>query len=243
LERIPVKNIQIPRHRLYSRLNGLVLEGFNASIESNGQLEPIAVFRDSQGVFWLGDGYHRLKAIQAKSKKFPEETLQTVDAVVRKGSEEDAVVFSVRSNVHRGKLNPGNLAETLSYFYGKGWNITQLCKEFQLSKGYVDKLLQIVSGNPRILEQLKAGEITSNEAYRAARIGMTNFDRARKKCSFCDDPIRPDNLYWRPYHGECALKVDMLIKRDQMSKRPKVDSQSSADDKEHREKGGESQNG
>jgi hypothetical protein len=52
IEQIPVNDVKIPHHRLYSRLNGLVLEGFNSSIESDGQLEPIVVFRDQDEVLW-----------------------------------------------------------------------------------------------------------------------------------------------------------------------------------------------
>jgi ParB-like chromosome segregation protein Spo0J len=239
MEPINVKDIKIPHHRLYSRLNGLVLEGFSASMQQDGQLEPIIVFRDAEDTLWLGDGYHRLKELQNKAQKFPEETPQTILALVRGGSEEDAVIFSVRANVHRGKLNPGNLAETLNYFYRKGWNTMKLCREFHLSKGYVAKLLSIANSDPNILSKLTAGEITSNEAYRASKIGMDNFQQEQKTCAFCGDRIRPDNLYWKPYHGECALKVSLLIQRDQMNKRPAANSRSSADDKEKSQSGGE----
>jgi ParB-like chromosome segregation protein Spo0J len=247
LKPIPIKNIKIPHHRLYSRLNGLGYEGFQASMEADGQLEPIIVFQGADGVLWLGDGAHRLKEAQNKAEKFPQETPQTVEAIVKPGSEEDAVIFSVRANVHRGKLDPANLAKTLDYFYHKGWNIPMLCHEFHLSKGYVDKLLRIVDADPRILGQLERGEITSDEAYRAARVGMPNADKERRRCAYCDDYIRPDNLRWKPYHGECALKVSILIKRDQMSIKKKVssgnptDSESSADDKGNHLNGGDKQ--
>jgi hypothetical protein len=69
---------------------------FSEAMLRGDEFPPITVFEDAKGKYWLADGFHRYGArkIVAKSdRKF-----QGIRAEVRKGSRDDAMVFSAGAN-------------------------------------------------------------------------------------------------------------------------------------------------
>ncbi|MEM2104808.1 MAG: ParB/RepB/Spo0J family partition protein [Candidatus Bathyarchaeia archaeon] len=150
------KDVKIPEMRLHSRFEDSM--SFKESIEENGVIQPIYVFEDDDGNKWLADGQNRLET----AKELGENLIQ---AYVLHGSEKDAMLYSVKLNVLRGKVNLGELAEFLANVKASfGWTVEKIASELHLSKGYVSKLLSIAE-NPVVLEKLKNGLLSYKEAY------------------------------------------------------------------------------
>jgi ParB-like chromosome segregation protein Spo0J len=159
--------IRIPDVRLRSRFAPEEEEAFKASVKADGVLQPLQVVEDPKThIMWLVDGEHRLREVRARGDEF-------VQALVRPGTLEDAVVGSAKHNLHRGRVNPGDLAEYLKYIHEElGWPLSRIGEELQVSKGYASKLIR-VAGNPEVLLKLKRGEITVDEAYATVSGGGT----------------------------------------------------------------------
>jgi ParB-like chromosome segregation protein Spo0J len=79
----------------------LVAEYAQAMLEG-AVFPPIVVFEDADGGYHVGDGYHRIAAVHlaaASNNKFKAE----INAVVREGGENDAILFALEANRAHGK--------------------------------------------------------------------------------------------------------------------------------------------
>lgn len=65
------------------------------ALESGATLPPITVYRDDDGVHWLADGWHRLRAHQALNRV-------EITAEVRSGSRRDAILHAAGANAAHG---------------------------------------------------------------------------------------------------------------------------------------------
>lgn len=171
---LKVDDIKIPENRLHSRVSRFF--DFEGSIEAEGVLNPIFVFEDENGTYWLADGQNRVEAVKRKGGRI-------IPAYVSKGSKTDATLHSVKLNILRGKINAGELAELMAYVKSSfGWTVEKLASEFYLSKPHVSKLLRIAE-NRAVLEKLKNGLISVKEAYNEI-LGFTVKPISEKKPSF-----------------------------------------------------------
>ncbi|MEM2687899.1 MAG: hypothetical protein QW796_06085, partial [Thermoproteota archaeon] len=82
-------------------------------------------------------------------------------------------------NVLRGKVNVGELAELVSYLYKNGLKVEELATALHFSKGYISQLLTI-SENLQILENLKKGLVSKDEAYKMARVCLLSKQNEKK---------------------------------------------------------------
>lgn len=73
----------------------LVLD-YAASMERGDTFAPVVVFRDSKGVLWLADGFHRVAAREHG-------THLDVLADVRSGSRKDALLYAAGANAEHGR--------------------------------------------------------------------------------------------------------------------------------------------
>jgi ParB/RepB/Spo0J family partition protein len=165
VEYLPIEQIKIPELRLSSSFSDEELDEFHASIGLDGVKIPIRVIKDREGNVWLADGRHRLEA-------WKETGHGVIPSIPRDGTYEDAVLESGLLNLHRGKVNPADLA-----LYVKGlkeqfrYSLQKIADKLRLDKGYISKLLKIAD-NPEALEKLRNGLLSVNEAYKIA-IGCT----------------------------------------------------------------------
>jgi ParB/RepB/Spo0J family partition protein len=158
LTRLKIDAIKVPPLRLSSELTEEERESFEASIRRDGIVNPIQVIEDPQGNFWLADGGHRLEV----ARKLGQEV---VPVIVRPGTVEDAIVGSAIMNLKRGRVNPGLLAEFIRHLVDKlNWTLEKIAERFQLSKSYIS-MLHSIARDKSVLEDLKAGKLTVDEAY------------------------------------------------------------------------------
>jgi len=148
LKWLKIDDIKVPEGRLHSRFKNL--KDFEESIKIEGVIQPIHVFEDKDGVLWLAEGQNRLET----AKKYGKPIIQ---AYVLHGTKEDAVLYSAKLNILRGKVNVGELAEFVEHLY-KDLHLTQerIADELHKSKGYISQLLQLAEDKP-FLKRLKLG--------------------------------------------------------------------------------------
>jgi len=161
LKWLKIADIKIPDKRLHSHLE--VQREFEDSIKTEGVLNPIFVFEDEEGDYYLADGQNRLEIAKKQGEVL-------IPAYVLKGSEEDAALYSVKLNVLKGNVNAGELAEFLAYLKTSfKWNNRTIAQKVGLSESYVSQLLAI-SQDRELVEKLKKGLISKNEALKSLKV-------------------------------------------------------------------------
>ncbi|MEX2421587.1 MAG: ParB/RepB/Spo0J family partition protein [Actinomycetota bacterium] len=134
------------------------IEDLARSIQQQGLLQPITVYRKSDGRYALVAGQRRLLA-----HKFLGTT--TIDALVRdEMTEEDATAVSLIENVHRADMNPRDKARALKKLLDQLGNIQSVCRATGVGDGTVRRYLQLLDLAPELQEGLAAGEVKNTEA-------------------------------------------------------------------------------
>jgi ParB/RepB/Spo0J family partition protein len=163
LKWLKVDDIRIPEGRLRSYIEGH--EDFEESIKAEGVIQPIYVFEEEgqngKPIYWLADGGNRLEVAKRQDRPI-------IQAYVLHGSEDDALLYSAKLNVHRGKVNVGELAEFVKRLKDRGMKVEEIADSLRLSKGYVSELLAVAE-NGEILEKLKKGFFSLREAYKSLK--------------------------------------------------------------------------
>ena len=88
------------------------------------------------------------------------------------GSEKDAMLYSAKLNVLRGKVNVGELAKFIFNLSIDGMKVEEIANTLHFSKGYVSELLAVAQ-NREILEKLKKGFFSLREAYKSLKSSAT----------------------------------------------------------------------
>jgi len=185
LQWIKKDEIRIPEKRLRSRFSDSKAKLFSSSIEKHGVLQPIVVVEDDEGNKWLVDGQNRL---EEHSKRH-----SVVPAIIKRGTKVDAIIDSAKYNILRGKVNPGELSEFISYIHKNlGLSYEKISQELNLSKGYISKLVQIAE-NTELLEKVKNGELSLKEAYNRL-LGFTVKPISSEKAPFADNVQKKGSL-------------------------------------------------
>ena len=79
-----------------------------------------------------------------------------ISAYVVSGSMWNAIPFSAKLNVLRGKVNVRELAKFLLNLQKNGMKVEEIAESLRFSKGYVSKLLSITE-NKSVLENRRLG--------------------------------------------------------------------------------------
>jgi ParB/RepB/Spo0J family partition protein len=163
LKWLKVDDIRIPEGRLRSYIEGR--EDFEESVKAEGVIQPIYVFEEEgqngKPIYWLADGGNRLEAAKKQDRPI-------IQAYVLHGSEEDALLYSAKLNVHRGHYNIGELCEFVKRLKDRGMKGEEIAENLKLSKSYISQLLTIAE-NSEIVEKLKKGLISKEEAYKSSK--------------------------------------------------------------------------
>lgn len=134
------------------------IEDLARSIERQGLLSPITVFRKPSGRYALIAGQRRL--IACKRLGWPK-----IPAIVRDTmSDADATAVSLVENVHRADMNPRDKAVAFNALLGKFGDLPTVGRETGVGIPTIRKYLQLLKLAPDLQENLAAGEARNTDA-------------------------------------------------------------------------------
>lgn len=138
------------------------------SIEKQGLLSPITVYRRSDGRYALIAGQRRFLACRKLGRA-------TISAVVRDTMDAaDATAISLVENVHRADMNPRDKAVAFKALFNKFGDLASVSRETGVGISTVKKYIQLLDLAPEIQQKLAAGEAKNTEAL--ARLAQTIVD-------------------------------------------------------------------
>jgi ParB family transcriptional regulator, chromosome partitioning protein len=156
---IPLAKISASPHQPRQTFSEEALQELASSIRSQGVLQPILVRRGAdKGDFELIAGERRMRACALAG-------LETVPALVREISDEDAMAIALIENLQREDLNPfeeavalGRLKEQLRL------SQEELAGRIGRSRPAVANSLRLLQLAPAVQEDLQSGRITAGHA-------------------------------------------------------------------------------
>lgn len=93
---IPLNEIRLDGIQARQNTNLGYIETYMEDMEKGDKFPPIVLFQDNKGYFWIGDGWHRIKAALRLG-------LIEIKAIIKPGTKRDAMLYNIESNrKHRG---------------------------------------------------------------------------------------------------------------------------------------------
>ena len=128
-------------------INEAVVGEYAARMDDGEDFPPVTVFFD-QTDYWLADGFHRYHAIQKNGKA-------SIDADVREGSLEDAILYSYGANSRRGlSMTPeDNLHIIKSMFCHPKWRLwsnNEIARQIGMSGAYIGRVKRDLERDEKI---------------------------------------------------------------------------------------------
>ncbi|MFR9543912.1 MAG: ParB/RepB/Spo0J family partition protein [Rikenellaceae bacterium] len=131
------------------------------SIKQIGVLQPITV-RPLEVGFQLVCGERRWRASQMAE-------LDTIPAIVRKLSDDEAMDFAITENLQRKDVSPIEEADAFNYLIEKGSTIADLCARFGKSEFYVRGRLRLNQLSVEFKALVESGEVIMSQAMELAK--------------------------------------------------------------------------
>lgn len=159
VEQITVLN---PRLRSKQKFKQIV-----DNIAKLGLKRPVTIARDYEGLveteYLLVCGQGRLEAFKALGQK-------TIPAIIINGSREDFLLMSLAENFARRQHSPVELVREICSLKERGYTFAQIARKTDLSKGYVQGILQLLNkGEERLIQAVETGKIPLTIATAIAR--------------------------------------------------------------------------
>ncbi len=157
IENISVDDIKPSPYQPRINDNNESLEDLARSIKEKGVIQPIIVRKTKDG-FELIAGERRLKASKLSG-------LQTIPAIVKNFSDEEAAQIALIENIQREDLNP--LDEALAYKkLIENFNYTQeeLSEKLGKNRATIANTLRLLNLPKNIIELIKTNKITAGHA-------------------------------------------------------------------------------
>jgi hypothetical protein len=128
-------------------INEAVVGEYAARMDDGEDVPPGTVFFD-QTDYWLADGFHRYHAIQKNGKA-------SINADVREGSLEDAILYSYGANSRRGlSMTPeDNLHIIKSMFCHPKWRLwsnNEIARQIGMSGAYIGRIKRDLERDEKI---------------------------------------------------------------------------------------------
>jgi ParB family chromosome partitioning protein len=134
------------------------IEDLARSIEQQGLLQPITVYRKADGRYALVAGQRRLLAHKFLGR-------ETIDGLIRdEMTEGDATAVSLVENVHRADMNPRDKARAFGKLLDQLGNIQSVCFATGVGEGTVRRYVQLLDLAEELQDGLAAGEVKNTEA-------------------------------------------------------------------------------
>ena len=171
IEEIPFEEIQLNAHGLRnSRSSVGDISTLTASIEENGLIDPMVIWRPTEGTNVLLAGYRRHAALQQIRENNPA-AFNTLNVSVFEGSLEEALGKNLEENIQRQNLNPADEAEAVCRLYEKLGDQKEVAAIIGMSQPWVSQRLNLFRGLiPQALECLRGGVINLTVARKISRM-------------------------------------------------------------------------
>jgi len=228
IEEIEIDKIYIPELRCNSHFSEEEFDEFVESIKSKGLLQPVIVCKGSPDLkkpYTLLDGKNRLEAYKRLNYK-------TIPIQVVK--QEDPLAYSLHVNLHRGNVDPIELAEIIDKMIENGKTLTEIAQMLKLSESRASKLRKLTKLPSSIKEELRQRKLSIEHALEIQSItddtrkqeiiakevikrGMSVSELREKKegllaktereCMSCGATLRKDEGKWFWLCSSCSEKI------------------------------------
>ncbi len=153
IENIPLSQIKLDPNQPRKLRSEDVVRALAESIKREGIINPVEL--DAKGIIVTGETRYRA-AILAGLKTIP---------AVRVERNENTLMRQLAENVHRGELNPLDLARSFHKLREKhGWDDTRMGKELGLKPGFIGEHLLLLAAPGHIIKALKEGKLNTTTA-------------------------------------------------------------------------------
>ena len=136
------------------------------SMQKDGQVEPIVVTPDENGILWVVAGFRRFKAGLAIEQKDPAFKLK---AEVRTLTQAERIAINLAENVRRKNLSPVDQGHAIDKLVAGGMKKGDVAKMLGVSAAQVSILTAITTLSPKIQKDLHDGKISLHAAYEVSQ--------------------------------------------------------------------------
>ncbi len=132
------------------QMDMFVVDEYAQALRNGDQFPPVRVFHDGE-VYWLADGFHRLRAAVQVG-------LDRIVATVRNGTRRDAILYSVGANATHGlrRTNDDKRRAVMTLLddpeWGQ-WSDNEIARQCAVSQPFVSKLRSELSYNGYKIER------------------------------------------------------------------------------------------
>lgn len=129
-----------------------------ASIKESGLLQPILVRRKGDGIYELISGERRWRATK-------EAGLDTIQAVVRNCSDQEAILFALVENIQREDLNPMETARAYSRMMNEfGLTHDSIAQKVGRDRSSVANSVRLLNLHPDVQTLVESGTLSAGHA-------------------------------------------------------------------------------
>lgn len=129
-----------------------------ASIKESGLLQPILVRRKGDGIYELISGERRWRATK-------EAGLETIQAVVRNCSDQEAILFALVENIQREDLNPIETARAYSRMMNEfGLTHEGIAQKVGRDRSSVANSVRLLNLHPEVQVLVETGTLSAGHA-------------------------------------------------------------------------------
>jgi ParB family chromosome partitioning protein len=158
IKEVNIDEIYIPKLRCNSYFSEEEFNEFVESIKSKGLLQPIVICKSSPDLkkpYSLLDGKNRLEAYKKLGYK-------TIPVQVVK--QEDPLVYSLHVNLHRGNVDPIELAEIIDKMMEEGKSSKEIAEMLKISDSRVRNLRRLIRLPTSVKEAVRQRTLSIEQA-------------------------------------------------------------------------------
>lgn len=142
-----------------------------ASIKESGLLQPILVRRKGDGIYELISGERRWRATK-------EAGLDTIQAVIKNCSDQEAILYALVENIQREDLNPMETARAYARMTNE-FGLTQdgIAQKVGRDRSSVANSLRLLNLQPEVQQLVEAGTLSAGHAKALLGVGLPENQR------------------------------------------------------------------
>ena len=157
LQDIPLNRLRTSPHQPRTRFDDQAIESLAASLKERGTIQPILV-RRVKGQYELVAGERRLRAARAAG-------LESLPAIVRDLSDDEAATLTLIENIQREDLNPIDEAQALRGLADRLHQThEQVAERVGRARATVTNLIRLLELCPEVQQLVRDGKISMGHA-------------------------------------------------------------------------------